>query len=357
MARQKPTRLKSKSRHGKRRVKLTKSKKQKQNKSLLVRAISFGMIFGLGLVALLFFLPKPPSQQEQALQLKAAQTAPKSEIKRPSVAFSRPKPKEQIIPSEPAKEASISVKPATETRAKIAIVIDDVGHDWDSLKQAANLPSAVTLAFLPYVDDVQRKADFARSKGHELLVHLPMEPKSNGVDPGPMFLKVDSSRLDLAQRIQWNLDRFNGYVGINNHMGSLFTEDRGAMHELFVRLKERGVLFLDSRTTAHSAGALLANEMKLSYAERDVFLDNAIEANAVEQQLETAEAKALQNGNAIAIGHPHFITLDELEAWTKEAKARGFELVPISEIIKERGTPLWRSQLDHGISPAGFGGK
>lgn len=347
MARTKTTRLKTKKRHGKGPRKTAGKRAKSESKKLLIRGISFGVLFGLALTAIIFALPDPGSQEEQPLQLKAA-TKP---VERPNIVLKRSNSSvKKIVPP-------LQTLDRTTPKAgiRIAVVIDDVGHDWDSLRQAAQLPEAITFAILPYVSDVQKKADFARAKGREILVHLPMAPKSVGVDPGPMALRPDIRTRDLAQRIQWNLSQFKGYMGVNNHMGSLFTEDQGAMKELFIRLKERGVVFVDSRTTAHSAGSLLAHDMALPYAERDVFLDNAIEANAVGQQLAIAEQKARENGNAIAIGHPHAVTLETLASWSKTLGNKGIELVPVSQIIEDRGTALWRAQLHKNKSIAGFG--
>jgi len=351
MARTKTTRLKTKKRHGKGPGKAAGRKTKSESNKLLVRGIGFGIFFGLVLTALIFALPDPVSNKEQPLQLKAVKAPEARTIERPNITLKRSS--SSVKKAVPPAQSLTHTTPKAKVR--IAVVIDDVGHDWESLTQAAQLPDAVTLAILPYVNDVQKKADFARAKGHEILVHLPMAPKSTGADPGPMALRPDIRTHELARRIQWNLSQFTGYMGINNHMGSLFTENQSAMRELFIRLQERGAVFIDSRTTAHSAGALLAHEMALPYAERDVFLDNAIEANAVGQQLSITEQKARENGNAIAIGHPHTVTLDTLASWSQTLDSKGIELVPVSQIIQDRGTALWRSQLQQNKSIAGFG--
>lgn len=347
MRRTKTTRLQTKKRHGKSPKKKPVVKKNTRNNRLLIAAVSFGVIFGLILTALIFALPDPAEKKLAALRLKQAPADVTIDIR-------RTKPiKKAVKPPVPSETQNSPVQ----TKGKIAIIIDDVGHDWDSLRALTSLPKAVTLAMLPYVSDVQNKAKFAQGQGHELLVHLPMAPKSNSVDPGPMALQPYITKRELAQRIQWNLSQFDGYIGVNNHMGSLFTEDRPAMKELFARLKERDVMFIDSRTTAQSAGALLADQMAIPYAERDVFLDNAIEATAVEQQLRTAEQKALENGNAIAIGHPHIVTVAALEGWVMGLEKKGIRLVPVSDIIKERGTALWRAQLRQKNVSVGYGGQ
>ncbi|MFZ5608885.1 MAG: divergent polysaccharide deacetylase family protein [Pseudomonadota bacterium] len=235
--------------------------------------------------------------------------------------------------------------PSNGSGPRIAIVIDDLGNDPGLARQAIALPAPVTLALLPYGRQLPRLAREARAAGHELLVHLPMQPHDAASDPGPNVLETALEAAELDRRIAWNLSRFDGFVGINNHMGSRFTEDEPAMRLLFAALRARGLLFLDSRTTAQSVGAPLAAAMHVAYAERDIFLDNALAAAAVAEQLALTEARARRFGNAIAIGHPHGVTLSQLASWLRALPAKGFVPVPVSQIVVERGTPLWRAAM------------
>ena len=57
------------------------------------------------------------------------------------------------------------------------------------------------------------------------MLHLPMEPNSRS-DPGPGALLVSLGEAELRQRVTAALDSFDGYVGVNNHMGSRFTASR-----------------------------------------------------------------------------------------------------------------------------------
>ena len=78
----------------------------------------------------------------------------------------------------------------------------------------------------------------------------------------------------MLRRLRWDLDRFDGYVGINNHMGSRFTGDAAGMEPVMEELKARGLMFLDSRTTGNSTGIEAGAPAGRALAARDVFLDN-----------------------------------------------------------------------------------
>ncbi len=218
----------------------------------------------------------------------------------------------------------------------IAIVIDDVGVDKKRSARAMNLPAPLTIAMLSYAPDIARQAETAKAAGHELLVHVSMEPTSLTVDPGPHVLLSGQTEAEIMKRLTWDLERFSGYVGINNHMGSHFTADAKGMGVVMAELKRRGLLFLDSRTTGKSVGGKLARSLGVPHAERNIFLDNEPTEEAVLGRLAQVEKFAKRWGHAIAIGHPRDATLNALSRWITEARGRGFVFVPISTIVARR---------------------
>jgi polysaccharide deacetylase 2 family uncharacterized protein YibQ len=256
-------------------------------------------------------------------------------------AATRPTPAPEAIPRRDAPVAvpdawrrhAVAVPPA-EGRPRIAIVIDDLGIDQPRSRRALSLPGPLTLAFLPYGYNLEQMVGAARANGHEILVHVPMAPFDLGVDPGPNALQRELGPAEILRRLDWDLDRFGGYVGINNHMGSRFTADAESMALVIGELRRRGLIFMDSVTTRETKGFGLAAQMGVPYAVRDVFLDHAIAPDAIRTQLARAESIAREQGHAIAIAHPHDATLDALADWIAGAEARGFQLVPISALVR-----------------------
>lgn len=216
---------------------------------------------------------------------------------------------------------------------RIAIVIDDMGVDQGRSRRAAALPAPLTLAYLGYARDLGDQTAQARAAGHELMVHLPMEPDGAAADPGPNALLTGLEPAEFARRLEWNLAQFDGYVGVNNHMGSRLTRDRALMAPVMTRLRRDGYLFLDSRTSGDSVAADVARATGVPTASRDVFLDHVATAEAVTAALRQTEEIARREGSAIAIGHPKDVTLDALEAWLPDVRARGFALVPVSALV------------------------
>ena len=245
--------------------------------------------------------------------------------------------------AEPAKVPASVQRPAGP--AQIAIVLDDLGLKQDETRWATNLPGPLTLAFLPYGQSLASHANRAKANGHEVILHLPMDPGGRA-DPGPQALRVGQDSAELERRLGWNLAQVPGIAGVNNHMGSALTENVAAMEAVLTRLKADGRYFLDSRTTARSAARAISDRLGVPYAERDVFLDNDTSPQAIVRQLAETEDLARRYGTAIAIGHPHRQTLKALETWVGEARERGFDIVPVSTVIATRGSALWRLARD-----------
>ncbi len=218
-------------------------------------------------------------------------------------------------------------------RIAVAIVLDDMGNDALEAKRAIALPRAVTLSFLPYPDATPTLARAAEHAGHQVIVHLPMQALG-GADPGPMALHVSLSPDEIAWRTNWALSRVPGFAGVNNHMGSRFTEDEQSLVPVAEILADRHVFFLDSRTTRDSKVTEVAHMFGVASAGRDVFLDDVQTPAAVTQELSELELIARRNGVAIAIGHPHAVTLDVLKRWTASAASRGITLVPLDVAIR-----------------------
>lgn len=224
----------------------------------------------------------------------------------------------------------------SEKGPQIAIVIDDMGLLPQASRRVIALPVPISLSYLPYAPDVQAQVNAAKFAGHEILLHLPMEPVGQA-DPGPEALLSALDEAELVRRIHKNINAFNGYVGINNHMGSKFTSDASLMR-LFLKVidnvKEKGVFFLDSRTSVASVAGQEARNAGFLTAARSVFLDDLLSEEAIWAELLRLEEIAKKDGFSIAIGHPHAQTINALEIWLPQAQEKGFRIVPVRQLVR-----------------------
>jgi polysaccharide deacetylase 2 family uncharacterized protein YibQ len=219
---------------------------------------------------------------------------------------------------------------------RIALVIDDLGHDVADLGPLEALKVPVTYSVLPFEEQTPQVVAELRRRGAEILLHLPMEPM-HGQNPGPGALLQGMSDGELKQRTEAALKAVPGVAGVNNHMGSLLSSEEGPMRSVLEVLAERGLFFLDSRTSAQSVGYKVAVGMGIPAAERQVFLDGETTPEAIHEQFQRLLVLARAKGAAIAIGHPHPETLAALAREVPKARAAGFEFVPVSYLLTRSG--------------------
>ena len=220
-------------------------------------------------------------------------------------------------------------------KAKIVIVIDDMGISPMHTKEILSLKAPITTSFLTYGNAKKETAQKAHEDGFEIMLHVPMMPHIEA-SLAPVTLSSDMSDEEIKEKFNEMLERYNGVelLGINNHMGSKFTEDEHAMGLIMEILKERGMYFLDSKTTPKSVGKKVAEKHEVPYIARDVFLDNENNYEAIMNQLLTTEQIASKKGFVVAIGHPRTNTYKALKTWLQHYDKDKFELIQIHDLLK-----------------------
>jgi polysaccharide deacetylase 2 family uncharacterized protein YibQ len=215
---------------------------------------------------------------------------------------------------------------------KIAIIIDDVGHRYQHA-QLHSLPKAITFSILPDTDFAPLVAEQANQAGREVMIHMPMESLIPSRDLGNEPLLVSMSQAQLNAALQRAVNNVPHAIGINNHMGSKFTQLKSTMDAFFASLAQTDLFFVDSRTTPFTRAYQQALAHDIPAVERHVFLDHVYQHDFMEQQFVRLMETAQLNGYALAIGHPNQKTLAFLHANLARLAERGITLVPISEYI------------------------
>jgi uncharacterized protein len=247
----------------------------------------------------------------------------------------KPEPIPQSGLTAPWRQYAVAYE-AAKGRPRIVVVIDDMGMDRHRTARIIALPGPLTTSFLTYASDLKAQTQASQRAGHELMLHVPMEPMNHSADAGRNVITTGLSPEELSRRLDWALGRFDDFVGINNHMGSRFTANREGMNFVMSTLKQRGLLFLDSRTTSKTVAESVARKLNVPYARRHVFLDDKPTPAGVARQMREAERIALRNGHVVVIGHPRDATIVALRQWLSNLERRGFALVPISAVVEFR---------------------
>ncbi len=185
----------------------------------------------------------------------------------------------------------------------LIFVFDDAGHNMTQLQPFLELPFPITVAVLPGLDYSAQAAQKARNSGKEVILHQPMQAKNRSVDPGPCAIKPDMTADEVYDLVRQNIASLGPVSGINNHEGSLITENENLLGAVMDVCRAEQLYFLDSRTTSSSVAKKVAAQRDLPLWERTVFLDNTQNKKDIETAVKLGMELAAKNGSAIMIGH------------------------------------------------------
>jgi polysaccharide deacetylase 2 family uncharacterized protein YibQ len=202
---------------------------------------------------------------------------------------------DSLIPNQPVVESK---------KKKVAIVIDDFGNNMDGTTEMLNLPIPFTVAVMPFLPSTKQDAQLAHDKGHEVILHLPMEPvrgKKSWLGPGA--ITTDLSSEEIHKRIVAAIEDVPYAIGINNHMGSKATADERVMTILIDICKEKNLILLDSRTTPHSLIGKMAGQKGVPFSENQLFFDDLYTYSHISKQMVKFKKFVKDRDLVIAIGH------------------------------------------------------
>jgi len=225
----------------------------------------------------------------------------------------------------------------------LAIVVDDVGRELHLLEQLLGLRYELTFSVLPgavFAAGAQLRLRADRRRYREILLHLPMEPDDparmrEGDEAREDFLLRADSADEQRRKLEAALARVPAAIGVNNHMGSRLTTDRAAMDAVMPVLAERGLVFLDSRTTAATVAELAAVDAGVPTLARRVFLDDDPSEAAIDAALLGA-AELARQAPTVAIGHPSPELVAVLERRLPQLYDQGIGVYPLSALLRER---------------------
>lgn len=224
-----------------------------------------------------------------------------------------------------------------EQKAYLAIIIDDFGYNGEGTDEMLALDIPFTAAIMPFCEKSSEDVDKVKVAGKEMIVHMPMESlegKRSWVGDKGVFRNMTDEEIKGV--VQEAFGVVDGAVGLNNHMGSAIMEDERTLRDVINEVEDRGLIFVDSRTTPKSVAKKVCESRNVCILNRDVFLDSTNDITAVKKKLMTAAEKAVKNGTAIAIGHvgPEGgkITAQAIKDMAPEIKKMGVEFVTITKL-------------------------
>lgn len=241
-------------------------------------------------------------------------------------------------PKDQGDSPATAVTPAGEksgSGVRLAIIIDDMGSSVSEAGSLAAFKVPLTFAIIPGLHADKAVAAYAASHNIESMIHIPMQSKgwpARRLEANGLLVAMNTD--ELQERVSRFIQQFPGAVGVNNHMGSEFTEQDEKMEAVLQIVKKNDLFFIDSVTSPESAGVRVSQRLGIKTARRNVFLDNEQERSYILGQLDQAVRSARKNGSAIAICHPHPVTISTLAAALPQLARQGVKLVPVSQLVK-----------------------
>ena len=229
--------------------------------------------------------------------------------------------------------ASSAQRPSQNT-GTLVFVIDDAGNNLRELEPFLRIPGPLTIAVLPGLPYSAEAARRIRSAGKEVILHQPMEA-IGAQNPGPGAIYSGMSEDEIRLILARNIAEIGPVAGINNHQGSKISMDREIVEIILRFCAERGLFFLDSRTTAETVIPSLARRLGMKIAERDVFLDNEQDRDSMLRYISSGLTRAQRNGSAVMIGHVWSPALAPLLTEQYSILTiQGYTIKTVSDIIK-----------------------
>ena len=230
--------------------------------------------------------------------------------------------------------AIVTTKPEITGHGKMAIVIDDFGYSKEPIDAYVEIARPLTFSILPYRPYSNEAAVRGLSSGHQIMLHLPMQPLAQAEQSEKSTITVNMSDGEIRELTKKAIQTIPGLIGVNNHQGSRATADKRVMKAVLGELKTNNLFFLDSRTNSQSIGAETARQMGIRTEENQLFIDNTDDVNTIKAQLRAAQNVAFKHGGVIVIGHARMNTAKAVNEMIPELEASGIQLVFISQMVK-----------------------
>ena len=228
----------------------------------------------------------------------------------------------------------LKVLPPIVILPEVAIIMDDLGTNKKYWKEIFSLKYPVTLSILPHQAFSTELARRAHKEGSEVILHIPMEPIDYlNHNPGTGALLVSMTEEELIETLLSDLSSVPYICGVNNHMGSLFTQDKDKMEIVLGEINKKGLFFVDSRTTPKSLAFETAVGMGIPTLKRSVFLDNDRKVDKIKSRIEELMKDAKKDGFAVGICHPYPETIKALKEMEPVLFNGVVKVVNLSDLI------------------------
>jgi uncharacterized protein len=216
------------------------------------------------------------------------------------------------------------IVPKVKKLPRIAIIFDDLGENLKEVGELYSLNIPLTASVIPGLKFSSQSAAMAERCGFSVFIHMPMEPEGAAEfrTKKYTFISASQSPREVKSLLRYYLSSLPQAIGVNNHMGSAATANRPLMETVMRAVKQRNLIFVDSRTSPNSVAYSTAVSQGLVAGINDGFVDAADDTGLISERLDFLARKAAEQGKIIIIAHPRKRTFAVLKAKLPSLKTK-----------------------------------
>lgn len=219
-------------------------------------------------------------------------------------------------------------------RPRVAVLIAHLGRSKRMVDLALQaLPPGISLSFMAYSNNLGGMMQSARTKGHEVLLSVPLEPAGfPRVDSGPNSLLTSLRNTQNRDRLRLHLGSAVGYIGVVPYRGVPFLEEVQKTTSFLRELERRGLMYVDTGLTENVTAPSIANTLQMASVRTAGWIDTVPTIAAVTEALAALEAAAQEGGAALGIANGSPAVFEALRRWAPRLRGRGLALAPVSAL-------------------------
>ena len=203
-----------------------------------------------------------------------------------------------------------------DNKPRLAILLTDVGLDEKLFAESIlRLPRDITLSFSPYAMQLPEKVKYVRQSGFENMFDIVIEGEGGLDDGGNYALRVGQTFFEV-----WDLFQKTYFDLKVPFVGFLVTGKMPLDNDVWQQIVEQGI---------KKFGLLLPVDESLEWLDKD-----NLYAESVENALERAKEKAIEQGQFILVMPMHPVVVQVIADWAGIKNHPEITFVPVSSLVK-----------------------
>ena len=221
------------------------------------------------------------------------------------------------------------------TTKRLAVIVIELGLSDRATEPALTLPAPVTLAYDATAANLAAQINTARAAGHEVMLDIPMEPRTYPLDdPGPETLLSNMTAKLALRQLHAFMARAPGAVAMLSRSGDYFTTQSTPLWPLLQDLALRGLGWVDIGVAKNDLSMAVSAKVGLPSARATLVLDEQPIESAMRAQFDSALATLDDNNQTLIVVHSYPNSLSMLTTLLQTLPGRGIALVPASQLLK-----------------------